>query len=431
MLISFSFESWGCFGDSVNFTMMATKVRGQRETLATWGRNKILPVAALYGENAAGKSSFIKALAFVQELVLHDVGPSAPLPVNPCRSKPGKEGAPSYFSLTFLAKGKAYRLTFRVTMKGIVDERLEILNTRGQITDTLYEREGETVTIKAKKASEQLQLATRATVPQRLFLSVAAQLNAQEAMPAFLWFAETLLLLKPGARLTRLDALCGGRFEQKTNDFLNRFAAGTKRLSLRDVSFERLQLDENSRRIAQNVRANETLILRMGQESSEATECFVFTRGEDGIVNARRLFFVHEDEEGHDFDLPMSLESDGTLRMVNLIPALQMLETEGEERVLVVDELDRSLHPHVCRGMIEDFLATRGPSGRSQLIFSTHNTQLIADKTIRKDEYWIVDKACALGSAVYSFSDFQGLREQSDYLRAYTEGRMGGIPKGF
>ena len=125
----------------------------------------------------------------------------------------------------------------------------------------------------------------------------------------------------------------------------------------------------------------------------------------------------------------MAWESDGTLRMLDLVPALQLLETE--KMTIVVDELEQSLHPHVCQAIVEDFLNTCGPEKRSQLIFTTHNVQLIGEKTLRKDEYWIVDRRSAESSAVYAFSDFKESRTDSDLLKAYNTGRMGGIPKGF
>ena len=245
-------------------------------------------------------------------------------------------------------------------------------------------------------------------------------MNASETLPAFRWFANTLLIVTPNTHWTRLDTLCGGRFEDKVNDYLSRFAAGTRRLDLRPTALEDLRLGDAGERLAQTVKQGETLIAQSGREFC------VFRRNADGSLDSKRLVFVHSTEDGAAVDLPIGWESDGTLRMVNLAPALQMIEVGS--RVLVVDELERSLHPHVCRGMIEDFLRTREAKGRSQLIFTTHNTQLIADKTLRTDEYWIVDKESAYGSPIYSFADFVEARADCDLAKAYNIGRMGGIP---
>lgn len=422
MLVSFAFENWACFGGRAEFSMIATKSRVRRETLARWGRGSILPVAAVYGENASGKTSFVKALDFVRDFVLRDVGPSGSIPVRPCLTAGASCKALSEFSLMFLAEERLYRFTFAVTKQAVVREKLERLTTRGVVaTDGLvYERADDKVHIGLRRPSEQLTLATHAIVPHRLFLSIASQLNAGETLPAFRWFANTLLIVTPNTHWTRLDTLCGGRFEDKVNDCLSRFAAGTRRLDLRPAALEDLRLGDAGERLAQTVKQGETLIAQSGREFC------VFRRNADGSLDSQRLVFVHSTEDGAAVDLPIGWESDGTLRMVNLAPALQMIEAGS--RVLVVDELERSLHPHVCRGMVEDFLRTRDAKRRSQLIFTTHNTQLIADKTLRTDEYWIVDKESAYGSPIYSFSDFVEARAESDLAKAYNIGRMGGIP---
>ncbi len=422
MLVSFAFENWACFGGRAEFSMIATKSRVRRETLATWGRGSILPVAAVYGENASGKTSFVKALEFVKDFVLRDVGPSGSIPVRPCLTAGTSRKACSEFSLSFLAGERLYRFSFAVTEQAVVSETLERLTTRGIVAKDglVYSRTGDKVHVGLKNPSEQLALATHAIVPHRLFLSIASQLNAGETLPAFKWFADTLLIVTPDTHWSRLDTLCGGRFEDKVTDYLSRFAAGTRRLDLRPVALEDLRLGDAGERLAQTVKQGETLIAQSGREFC------VFRRNADGSLESKRLVFVHATEDGASVDLPIGCESDGTLRMVNLAPALQMIEVGS--RVLVVDELERSLHPHVCRGMVEDFLRTREAKGRSQLIFTTHNTQLIADKTLRTDEYWIVDKESAYGSPIYSFADFVEARAESNLAKAYDIGRMGGIP---
>lgn len=422
MLVSFAFENWACFSGRAEFSMVATKGRARRETLARWGRGSILPIAAVYGGNASGKTSFAKALDFVRNLVLNDVGPSGLIPVRPCLTANASRKAPSGFSLSFLADERLYRLTFEVTEHAVVSEKLERLTTRGTIAEDgiVYSRKGDAVDVGLRRPSEQLSLATHAIVPHRLFLSIASQLNAGETLPAFKWFADTLLIVTPNTHWARLDKLCGGRFEDKVTNLLSRFAAGTRRLELRPVALEDLRLGDPGERRAQSVKPGETLIAQSGLEFC------VFRRNADGSLDSRRLVFVHAAEDGTSIDLPIGWESDGTRRMVNLAPALQMIESGS--RVLVVDELERSLHPLVCRGMIEDFLQTRTATGRSQLIFTTHNTQLIADKTLRTDEYWVVDKESAAGSPIYSFADFVEARAGSNLAKAYNIGRMGGIP---
>lgn len=424
MLIHFSFDNWACFDKRVDFSMVASKERRQNETLAKFGRARILPVAALYGGNAAGKTSFVKALTFAQDFVIRDPGASGIIRVRPCRYSKDAETAPSTFRFLILADERLYQFEFGVTATEVVRESLSALNGRGQVTDTLYSREREQIQISGK-ASEQMRLTVAAMVPHRLFLSVAAQLNAQDVRPVFDWFLRRLLILTPEMFWTRLETLFSGRVGEKTEAFLNRFAAGTKTLVTKPIAQDKLPFSEaDAERFLRLIGREGTLLVHHGRERYELSR-----DPKTNCLTAKQIQFEHELPDGHRGTIPMDWESDGTLRMLDLIPALQLLETE--KMTIVVDELERSLHPHVCRAMVEDFLDGCGPEGRSQLIFTTHNMQLIGDKTLRKDEYWIVDRRSAEGSAVYSFSDFKESRSDSDLLQAYNTGRMGGIPKGF
>lgn len=424
MLIHFSFDNWACFAKRVDFSMVASKERRQHETLARFGRVRILPIAALYGENAGGKTSFVRALEFAQDFVIRDPGASGIIRVRPCAylKEAGKE--PSAFRFLILADERFYLFEFAATATEVVRESLTVLNGRGQVTDKLYARERLEVKVSGK-ASEQMRVAVGAVVAHRLFLSVAAQLNAQDVGPVFDWFLNHLRILTPEMSWAKMETLFSGALREKTETFLNRFAAGTKALDAKPIPQDKLPFSESdAERFLQLMGRDGTLMIHQGRDRYELS-----LDPQTNRLSVKQIRLEHELPGGRRETLPMAWESDGTLRMLDLVPALQLLETE--KMTIVVDELERSLHPHVCQAIVEDFLNTCGPEKRSQLIFTTHNVQLIGEKTLRKDEYWIVDRRSAESSAVYAFSDFKESRTDSDLLKAYNTGRMGGIPKGF
>ncbi len=423
MLIHFSVNNWACFSGDAAISMVATKERRQGESLSKWGRNRFLPLAAIYGGNAAGKTSFIRALMFMKDLVVRDLGQQGYIPVQSCRTSKKTVHAPTTFSIDVLAEENIYRFSFCLTSNAILEEKLEQMDSRRGNARIIYHRLKDDVEL-ANNVSQQLALAKAALVPTRLFLSIASQLNAKEVLSVFTWFSKTLLILTPDTNWMHLDALCTGAYAEKTTRFLNRFAAGIQSIGLQDEEMKNLPFNERElEEISLQVGREGALLLRGNRDLYE------FTRASDGSLRARSFVFKHTTTDGETIDMPMVMESDGTLRMLDLIPALQMLDAEN--RVVIIDELERSLHPHVCRAMVEDFLATRTPDARSQMLFTTHNLQLIGDRTLRRDEYWIVDKDSSPDSAVYSFSDFVEARTDSDLLRSYSEGRMGGIPRGF
>ncbi|MDQ7033693.1 MAG: AAA family ATPase [Anaerolineae bacterium] len=121
--------------------------------------------------------------------------------------------------------------------------------------------------------------------------------------------------------------------------------------------------------------------------------------------------------------LEVSEESDGTQRLFDIIPGLMDL-IDGE-KVFIIDELDRSLHPHLTRNILELFL--KGKNNRSQLIVTTHEASLLNLDLLRRDEIWFIEKDRNGKSSAYSLEDFTP-RKDKDIRKGYLLGRYGSIP---
>ena len=130
------------------------------------------------------------------------------------------------------------------------------------------------------------------------------------------------------------------------------------------------------------------------------------------------------------FTLPLREESDGTQRFMNLLPILFQLRQEDARRVFVVDELENSMHPKLTESLVAAFLDDLGPHDRRQLIFTTHELQLMRSDLLRRDEIWLDDKTDGQ-SSLTRVSDFAevGVRKDADLLGFYMSGRIGGIPR--
>jgi hypothetical protein len=150
-----------------------------------------------------------------------------------------------------------------------------------------------------------------------------------------------------------------------------------------------------------------------------------FFRDEDkGTIYHRQVTATHGCRGGKEKRLPISEESDGSQRLLHLLPALyRIAETNS---VFVVDELERSMHPALARKFVEFFLKAGGGSG-SQLIFTTHESHLLDLDLMRRDEIWFTEKDDAGATQLYSLADFK-IRKDHRIGKGYLLGRYGAIP---
>ena len=124
----------------------------------------------------------------------------------------------------------------------------------------------------------------------------------------------------------------------------------------------------------------------------------------------------------------MSFESDGTRRIIDLLPAFIGLASGSDKTTFVIDEIDRCLHHNVLRKLLELFLNSRRQDGQSQLIFTTQDLLLMNQGLFRRDEMWIATRNERGASSLDGICDFEPARYDKDILRSYLLGRMRGVP---
>ena len=149
---------------------------------------------------------------------------------------------------------------------------------------------------------------------------------------------------------------------------------------------------------------------------------------EDGELVARRLTTIHQGRDGQEIQFEMSQESDGSLRVIDLLPAFMDLADARTDRVYVIDEIDRSLHSLLVRQLLELFLESCSASTRSQLLFTTHDLLTMDQDLLRRDEMWVMERNLYGESALISFNEYKGIRSDKDIRKSYLQGRLGGVP---
>ena len=153
----------------------------------------------------------------------------------------------------------------------------------------------------------------------------------------------------------------------------------------------------------------------------------VITR-EDGELIARRLVTYHPKSDGTEVRFEIRQESDGSLRVIDLLPAFIDLSAQVSQRVYIIDEIDRSLHPLLIRQLLETYLDSCSEETRTQLLLTTHNVMLMDQQLLRRDEMWVAERDGAGVSSLFSFSEYKDVRYDKDIRKSYLQGRMGGIP---
>ena len=153
---------------------------------------------------------------------------------------------------------------------------------------------------------------------------------------------------------------------------------------------------------------------------------YLLKQGVNGEVVRIRLRMQHQGSEGRVVTFNMDEESDGTQRFIHLLPALFMLKKQAEKTV-VIDELDRRFHTHLSRMFLQAALDCQEDHMRSQLIFTTHDTNLLDLELLRRDEIWFVEKDAQGASSLYSLAEFK-TRDDLKIEKGYLNGRFGAIP---
>jgi len=428
MLIRFSVENWMSFREKSAFSMVASKERQHGERLPRLKKYqmRVLPVAAIYGGNASGKTNFFKALSFVRQLVVKGTQPDAPIAAEPYRLDAQCLGKPSCFAIEILAGTTVYELSFAVTRKAVVEEKL--VEIRAASERVLYHRlNGEPNFDSSLQDDQFLQFAFQGTRDNLLFVTNSVMQKVDRFAPIYHWFRDQLELIAPDSRFQSFE-----RFLQEDhplyptmNTTLERLDTGIAHLGGEPVSFENLPIpDALKTKLQEEVTEGATVRLL-----NEATnERFVVTQDEGELV-ANKLVAYHSGSDGKEIKFELRHESDGTQRVVDLLPGFLDLASHASPKVYVIDEVDRSLHSLLTRRLLESYLQSCDRSTRSQLLLTTHDVLLMDQAIFRRDEMWVAERDQTGQSSLTSFSEYNDVRYDKDIRKSYLQGRMGGVPK--
>lgn len=413
MLIEFSVTNFRSIKDTQVLSMVASssKERWEANTFAPSSPStpRLLHSAMVLGPNASGKSNLVKGLYFVSDLVEHSASGKQRgdrLDLQPFRLTSETAQAPSEFEIIFEQSSVRYQYGFAATAEGIREEWL-IAFPEGR-SQRWFARTVDPASEKTewyfgpafKGPKKTLSEATR---PNALFLSTAVQLNSQQLQPVFDWFADRLRAVPAGRDVpAHFDSYTATRCRKEADrkrvlEFLKAADLGIEGLSVEVAKWTAEDLPEDF--------PDDLAKQFVGKERLE-------------------VYSQHRDlDTGEALDFDLGDESDGTRNLFSWAgPWLDVLD---RGLVLVIDELDASLHPTLVRFLVDLFHNTETNPYGAQLICTTHDvTQLEGE--LRRDQVWFVEKR-QQQTHLYPLSDFRP-RKHEAVGRGYLRGRYGALP---
>lgn len=415
MILRFVLHNHGSFRDEAELSFIATARQDEPQWRMTSAHVKhgVLPAVGIWGANASGKSQLIDALLFLRHAVRasHTRWPAtAPVPWNPWRLD--HDGAPTQMEIELLVDDVRFAFGFKLARSGFVEEWL--YRWEASRRQVLYHRdmsrpEDEHFYFGSHMRGARQSIASM-TRDNSLFLSAAAQQNHEILLPLYRAIVDGI---QPGG-LIRLqghplfdedDSLFGEEARPKLIRMLQAADIGVC-----DVRVESVDPDPIA-----NI---------PGGIDQVFTPEFIAKTQEHPPRKRRRLMLVHRAEDGDPWALPPELESRGT--QVLIMRIRDVLRSLQRGSLLVIDEIDTSLHPDLCAAIVDLFTSPASNPAGAQLLFTTHDRGLL--RRLRTDEIVLLDKSWGGVSTLRTASDYKGVRTRDDIRDAHERGRIGGVP---
>lgn len=424
MLIEFRFRNYRSFRDDAVLSMEATGLGALKSILIPFHSITLLPGAAIFGKNGGGKSNVIRAFWLAVQFIRNaqrTQHEKAAIPVVPFALNDYSASEPTEFEFYYTLDDVRYWYSFSATREKVFAESLYHA-PKGQKA-LVFSRSGQDFEFSKDKARREL--IKGAVAENQLFFSVACTMNDADCSRAMRWFREKVFFSRDYSDIPRqlLDYSSDTNMLKAISDYAK--AA--------DLGIEEMQFEINSQEIQdsaafpdeipEGVRAALMQFKQALSETSNNAEVHL-KMGEVKATSKHKG--RNQDGSRQLYSLELEDESDGTRKLMSIAPAIESVLANGG--VLLVDEIERELHPLLVSFIISKFQSKRTNPFGAQMIFTTHNTELLNMELLRKDQLYFVDKDQEDGaSELYSISDFS-TRTTENIRKGYLLGKYGATP---
>lgn len=423
MLIEFKFGNFRSFRDEAVLSMEAMGLGRLKNCLISYNSMKLIPSVAIYGKNGGGKSNIIRAFWLAVQFIKNaqrTQHENAKIPVKPFLLNDYSKDEPTFFEFTYVLDSVKYIYGFSATKEKIFSEYL-YHSPKGQKA-TVFTRTEQKFTFTEEKAKRKL--ISEAVAPNQLFFSVACTMNDADCMRAMKWFRDYVFFSRDYADIPE-------QLLEYSND-KNMLAAISGYAKAADLGIEKMEFEfkdevvkdfESEKNIPEEIRFALTAFMQNLKENSNISEIGL----QKSEVRATSYHNgINKNGIKTSFTLDLSDESDGTRKLMSIAPAIESVLNNGG--IVLVDELEKELHPMLVNYIVAKFQSkTSNPNG-AQLIFTTHNTELLNMELMRKDQLYFADKNRKDGaSELYSIGDFS-TKTADNIRKGYLAGKYGATP---
>jgi uncharacterized protein len=414
MILNFSVANFRSIKEKQSFSMLAEqKVKEHPDNLIKNAKLNVLSSAGIYGRNASGKSNLITAISAMQYLVTQSSGFEVNKLIKcyePYKLDAANLKLPTEFKMQFISHDDIkydYEVIF--SEFEIIKETLWFY-PKNQIA-LLYERKkgsmvyGEYFTGRKKEIESSL-------YPNQLFLSKVGKERIDILVMPYVFFVEFFISAKQHSKyenlLLRMFSRKMGKtktddFNENINKLLKIADTGIDGLSVKEVDTSKLKLPEDMA-LSEKERMHELYKYQIRTIHKQ------YKKG----------------KESGTIDFKLEDESTGTIKLLAIGGLI--IEALAAGRVVIIDELDKSLHPKLTRELVKLFLNKKTNPHGAQLIFATHDVSLLNMNLLRRDQIWLADNENGKGSSYYAISDIPGVRNNIPFDKWYMSGKFGAVP---
>lgn len=434
MLLRLYIDNFMSFSEETELNSFPNKnLENHQNHVYNYSGVDILKMLTIYGANASGKSNLIKALSYLQSLVINEKIPEVSYKETFALSS-NHVNRPFKIAVEFISEGSGFIYGIEIDKNEILCEELyesglgttddklifrksiEDKKVRIKFFDSFYESDKNKILLDVLEES-----LLKKHKPVFKFLTSLKGTNFEKVNKALYWFENTLQIIKPKESIYGLayHLFKDSNLYDFANNIMSAYHVGIDKLIL-----ERYTAEEFFGKEDLSIISNLKNVIRNSKE-----EFFDFLDGtcgfeENGVLSIIQIKIKHycQNDDGVDY-FNINEESDGTKRLLDFIPAFYI--SLKEPAVFCIDEIGQSIHPMLIRELLNKFSADENTVG--QMIFTTHESNILDQDIFRRDEIWFTEKQKYGSTKLYSLNSFKE-HNTKNIRKGYLNGRYGAVP---
>jgi len=430
MLKRFTVENFSSFKEKNSLDLTAGRTEVLQHHIVNFKKVKLLKSAIIYGANASGKSNLIKAIDFAKNIIENTLN-------NVNTNK-------KYFRLDKNSKDKLTEFVFEIEIdekfynygfnlfldkKKIYEEWLYEISSKK--SDKIFSRKdnlielGKSLKNKSIKNRFEIYAEDMKNQTHQLFLSEIAQKKLdndciQVINKLYKWFEDKLVIIYPHTKFNPVSLIVSDtKLIEQFKKYLKNFDTGIRDITTIEEKDLKKALKDISDDIVTDIENDLNKKDKLNVLLTTPEGSFIITKDENRDIIVKKLGLIHQAEVDDIFELKD--ESDGTKRLFDFIPLISKF---NDDFTILIDEFDRSLHPKLTKVFFELFYDT---SNKTQIITTTHESNLLDLELVRRDEIWFIEKDKNGASKLFSLNQFKE-RYDKKITKSYLLGRYGAVP---